>query len=435
MAEQNNPIAQRLAQLQQLYADFSEDDEARVLAWRIEHDEAAMIEEFFDAETEDDASSPDLFLIFEKPFLSKKDYGRALYEELCDDVSEYINSGTALTEIVWQPNPQLQKQSLGAPDFFKELQRFAQSLPEMEEDKLTAYLAPQEVRDFEEWAEWLQMALEAGLPPVLRIMVTDYAAQPWFAPLAAAFPGQVRVIEPRLDMTQAMKEVAASAGDNSPGTQFQQHFIDLSAAAGRGDLPAMESAYQKAASIAMQEGWKILQVAVCSVAGMAYMRTEDNPRALQEFRQAEQIAREALSQKEPEAGRHIANALFAQGAIHVKSEAHPEAAAVYREAAAVLEAAQEQFLRLEAWRMAGFCHERLNEPEAALESYRNAFEAGAQLDEESRTYSTLPYAAEALIRLLNARFAQSEAAAVEVQMQEAYGANWRSLVPSTVTPP
>ena len=423
-----NVIQQRLEMLQAHYHAFSLDENAQICLWQIEAAEIQMIESFFRNESTVFASSPDLFLKFERPFHQKSTYARSLFDELVEHVTDYRSEpADHKVKINWQPRLWSRTQQSQPDFFFVNLSEFAKGIEELE-DKVLAYLAPPEVLDFKKLEDWLIDILEIGLPSNLQIMLVDFVDNPQFSKLSKAFPKKVKTIVPQLQMQQAMKEIAMAAGGNSPGAHFQNHFIDLTHAAAKGNMEKVERASNKAMQIAIEQGWTHLQIAVLTTVGSAWMGKNEFKKALKEFESAENIARDALRREEDTASRLLSNCLFSKGTIFVHLKQHSKGAKVYEEIVPLLEKQEDTYMTMEAWRMAAYCFEKGLNYSKAIECNEKAMQLANQLEEEQRQNSTLPFIAAALIRLNKRRASFGKADDIEEEMRKIYGADWRSRI-------
>jgi hypothetical protein len=93
-------------------------------------------------------------------------------------------------------------------------------------------------------------------------MVADPAEAPLLQGIEARAPGRVVIIEPRLDMTAAMGELARAEGKDSPAKSCRIHLAALAAAAGVKNAEAAQGAADQALRIARERGWPDREVVV-----------------------------------------------------------------------------------------------------------------------------------------------------------------------------
>lgn len=421
----SNIIRQRIELLQADYQSFSTHPTAQICLWLLEASEYPLIESFFKYEVSIAASSPDLFLKFEAPFQKKQTYTRALFDELVQNVTSYrANDNPTQVAINWQPKVWA-KHKQEQPDFFlQNIAGFAKGVEDLESNILI-FLAPPSVYSFEDLEAWLIRAIELGIPKQVRLMLVDFEQNQQFKKLVKQFPKQVMSISPQLDMPQAMKEIAIAAGGNKPGAIFQNHFIDLTTAASKGNMPKVERAANKAMAIATEQGWTHLQIVVLTTVGSAWMGQNDMKKALTQFEEAEKFARLAHKNEEDNASRHLANTLFSIGTIYVHTGKHRKGASTYEQVVPIMEAEEDIYLTMEAWRMAAYCHEQGNNYAKAIECNQAALHKGETLKKEQQENSTLPFIGAALVRLYKRRAAFRQIEEVEAKMKRLFGETWK----------
>lgn len=419
------PITQRLERLQQLYKSFSNDKNSNLCLWLLDTDEILMFEKFFKTETTILASSNDLFLKFQASFKNKKNYGKELVKELSEKVKNYNLQYP--DKINWSPSKFTSK----GPDSYYPIAnwvKFSKSLKDLE-GKLTIYLSPDLNEDLGAFQDWLAEAVEEGIPDVIQLMVFDYKHSPYLSNLANQ--KRVRLIDADLDMPQAMKEIAISTGGSDPGTQYQCHFIDLSKAATRGNVKKAQRHANAAMEIAIKENWKQLQIAVRVTMGSAFLNNKMKEEALNEYEEAELIARKSFENKEENAQKLLTNTLFSVGAALVHKKAFAKASEKYNQIHPLLDEKEDTYLLMEAYRMSGYCYEQRKNYSDAVKCYQRAIDIGAQLEADLRRKSTLPYIGKQIIRLNLKRLAVHKSDPVERQLEKLVGKDWKTLNPAT----
>lgn len=428
MSDFSNALSQRLEVLQSHYYTFHNDDKAKVLLWLIEADEYAMIEKFFDIESSIDASSPDLFIKFGAPFMSRFEYSNSLAAELNALVENYREEmGEKSVPIRWQLDKGSEAEQKTSKIFTHNLSAFGKSLEDLETNVL-AFLAPTEIRNFPKMETWLLEAIQEGIPGNVRFMLVDFIENRVFNKLTDQ--PAVMAIQAKLEMAQAMKELASAAGSDNPGTHFQIIFIDLTKAASKKDMGKVEIYANQAMEIAVAQGWLHLQVAVYMTVGSAWMQQKNNEKALKSFDAAIRLGENAKNLKEPVAGKLLSNALFAKAAVYVSIGNYENAATIYESVVPVTVEDKDHYMTMEACRMAGFCNERIKSLDKSYVNYQNAIEAAEQIEKEMLQDSTLHYVGTALLKINDERYGdRTKAVWIEEKMSSLLGATWKTKNP------
>jgi tetratricopeptide (TPR) repeat protein len=427
MTPHNNAISQRLEVLQSHYYTFYNDESARILLWLIEADEYAMIEKFMDVESSIDGSSPDLFIKFGSPFTSAPTYGSSLTAELNALVEYYKEeTGDKGVAIDWRLNVDefSEEEQKTSKIFTRNLSAFGNSLEDLETNVL-AFLAPSEIKKFSKMENWLLQAIQEGIPDNVRFMLVDFIENPVFNKLPDT-PG-VMAVTANLDMTSAMKELASSAGSDNPGTHFQMIFIDLSKAASKKEMEKVEKYANQAMEIAVAQGWLHLQVAVHMTVGSAWMQQKNYEKTLKSFDAAIRLGENSQKLKEPIAGKLLSNALFAKAAVFVSMSNFEDAVSIYESIVPVTVEDKDHYMSMEAWRMAGFCNERIDALDKSYVNYQNALEAAEQLEKEMLQDSSLHYAGSALLKINDQLYGDLEKEEwIEEKMNTLLGEDWKT---------
>ncbi len=421
----DNAITQRLGILTALYQEFFDNDEAKICYWFLEADEYSMIEQFIDIETSINASFPDLIIQFLSVFEDKNTFGQQLVGELAELVNWYKEElGDDGEPINWTP---LSMEDNSGPDvFIQNLSAFGNGLEDLD-DPVVAFIAPTYMEDYKQMEQWLLKAIQSPVPSNVRFMVVDFIDNQIFPNLANDPTGKVMIIKPELDMKQAMKELALAGGSTHPGTQFQVIYTDLSHAATKGQMDKVERYAEKALEIVVAEGWYHLQVAVHTTVGTAWGNVKENEKALAAYEKAIKAAQLAIKHEDPVGAKLLANALFAKAAMLINMKAFEEANEVYESIVTITKEAEEHYLTMEAWRMAGFCLERSKQPEQAYTRYENAIETATLLEKEVLEDSTLPYTGEAMLKINDDCFNDRQKQTwIEERLSALLGDNWKS---------
>jgi len=426
-AETNNPVAQRLIRLRSLYEEFREKRGARILLWQLENDEIPMVDQFYHTETTNFGQTPDFFLKLETPFVSPASYAKNVLTELSQQVREH-NETTDPKPI--PINWSVSQPPAGTDPFLHNLAAFGQSIEGLE-GYVVAYLFPTEIQDFSRFEKWLEGLLQQPWPANVRLMVLDAADEPVLPRLPQTYPEQTVAIQPKLDMPQAMKEVAAAAGSgDNPGTKFQIAFIDLSQAIGAHNMEKAVQLGNRAESIAAENDWIHLQVAVHIALGSGWMSTKNYEKADEAFDTAHRLAESAVTRGEAAGYPLASTALFSKGGALLAQKKYEAALQVYRQTVPVTEAGKEPFKMMEAWRMVGHCNEQLKKWPDAYEAYRHALDVAGELAPEIRANSTLPYTGAALLRIHDYELGSKpkQRQEIEEKMVAWVGPDWQKSV-------
>lgn len=419
-----NAIERRLDQLGEEWNAFAESP-AVLLRWTYAADDAQMVDGFIEMQQDGAGEIPDFFIRLDLPFQDPERHGFVLREAI---EQRYAEARDGLAH-AGHPAEWAAPALVPGESDLSALIRCCASFQAYHARimlKLALVLAPEPAPDAAAWQRWLYSLVRAPVPPAVRFLVLERAEAPRLDPLCQAEPERILTQRLELDMAGARDELARDAAGDDPGSHFRVHLVALTGAAGRGDLAGAHQAARQALDIANRENWPAMQVAVHVALGSAYLGGGHTEHALAACRAAQQSALAAEQAGDPAGARLRVQAGLAEGAALVSAGRFAEAAPVYRQAAPLAASGGDPLMTLEAWRMAGYCHEAAGDPRSAWECGAAALEAGQGLEPSARQASTLPWAGQMMLRLADGWSFTAGADAVRRQMAGLLGPDWNT---------
>ncbi len=418
-----NAIERRIQKIDELWDTIAREDGVRLIRWMPAPSDLQLVEVHLRLQIEDTGSTPDLFLKLDTPFAGADTAAGALADAIvraCEEARDETESMGFSRAWEWTARD---RALAGGPRFLAACRSVIHAYGERFR-LLVLWLAPSEVPDPAAWAKFLARMAAADLPPRLRIVVLDNADAPLLAGLDDSLPG-VRVVEPALDMNAAMEELVRSEGNPGPGKDFRIAFVGIGTAASRGNMSAARRSARTARAVAQKEGWTDQEIA-------AYLAFASALVGAKRFRDAAKVCTEAFALAEsPRGSSHpMVPTLkpiirLTEGAALVAAEAHEEAAEAFRAAGELAEEIEDPLKALEAWRMAGYCHECEGRKSPAWRACSRALAAGEALPPGQRAATTLPFVGEAMLRLLAGHQNEArEKQTVHARMIALLGAAW-----------
>lgn len=401
MASRKNPIERRLDKLNDLWVEFAEQPDARVLCLLYAADEPRMVDAFVAMESDERAGTlPDLFVELKSPFDAASPYGYVLAGEF-EKLAEKLHAGLESPETpVWAPPPATRAEddvSLWVRTCESFRQHYAMT------GHFAAVLRSGSVSDAGAYQLWLQRFVAAA-PPNVRAIVLDDAKAPALAPLVQAEPIRVVAKPLALDMPGARLELSREAGGlDTPGGKFRHLFVKLGNALGEQKLPEALALGQAALTLAAAQGWWHLMVPVHCALAAGLAGAERLADAVNQYQAAEAAALRGQTEA-PEEARPVCKTLRLQarlgtGSALIAGSAWTRAAQHYRETAPLAAEAGDQRALLDCHRLASFCEEQAGNRETALKDGMAGLEVAKQMDAETRATSSFPYLGEGLLRV------------------------------------
>jgi hypothetical protein len=425
-----NAVERRLDVLHDQWTEFAQLPEARLLRWVVEPDEVRMVEAFLRKEEDERLGEcPDLFLRLEEPFDESARYGHALRAALVR-LEEESRAGLEQEGLPGWHCPEVKGGMADEEVFLSACESLWLHVEHLCEH-LVLVLMPTRGVDALAWREWLRRTVLKANAAHVRLVVLEDARTLALEPLAEWFPERVVTIPARLEMGRALEELSREAGHvDTPGGRFRELFVRMGNAATRGDVGKVEALGAQAVAVAAEHGLHALVVTACFVTGGALLGAQRPREALEHYQRAETAAGEAAAKGEPEGLLLCIKARMAQGAARVMAQEYAPAAALYEETVPLAREVNDARMELECWRMASWCCETQKESERALVLGQRAWEVGRTLDAQTRATSTLPYVAEALVRLCQERRGAGAARAMEREVESVLGPDWRPETPA-----
>lgn len=426
-----NPITQRIDAMVHLWERFREQPGARVCRWVITPDEKQMVDAFLESSYLEQNPLPDFFLPFYTPFTGPSTYAEGLLEELRQNLE---NDRSVLEEagiqISWQPGQrEEEEEEVDGVYFFRNLLQVAQQYPLPEDGYLVAVLLPPVAE--KQYGKWLLKAVRAGIPTRLRLLVLDQVGAETLSVFAAKCPQQVLSTTLDLDMPNAMRQLVSAGNPADPGVKFRKAFLDLAQAASAKDLGAVQRLEVLPLSIAREQGWAPMEIAVQGLVASAYIGLNKLPEAVGRYNLALQLAQKAYASGEKSCLILAVQALSSKGSVYLSQKAYEDAADAFASAAALAREAGDFFQVMEAKRMHGFCLEKSGDWVSAFEVEQEGLEAAANLEESIRNNSTLPYLGQSLLELAYRLGYKDQYAGIEEKMADLAGPDWQSKLPKS----
>jgi tetratricopeptide (TPR) repeat protein len=429
-----NPIERRLEDLESQWNEFAEDSEARVFVWVIEPDERRMIDVFLSVQEEEGSSVPDLFVRFDTPFETAADYGGALVDSLLEqyeESSEVMEEGGV--DSSWQP-PETKKSEPGIKWLVRCCDSFCAHYDEILE-RMVLVLNPLAVTSFDHMRRWIEALLTLELPDKLRIMLVDDTQAPQWAGLVEDQPDLVKSEAAEMNMAGAMQELAQETPGREPGNLFRRHLVAMNNSAAEGDMKGAEKSGRRAMRIARENKWLQMQIVVHMALGSAYLAAQRFDEAINSYRRAGRTSEKAIREEDPAGEKLLLQARLSAGAAFVGDSRFDEAARVYEHSAPLAEKLEDKTMTLECWRMASFCYEQSKNMEQAWECGEKALDASEAMEPDERKTSTLPYAAQGMLRIAEEEGPHERSDQVHQRMHELVGPDWEQLLEQGDTAP
>lgn len=405
---EKNPIERELAKLEEQWQEFQETDKA-ILHWMIKTGDQQLSHVFVTLKEQFSEQEPDLFVQLKTPFTNAQTFGWDLANELNQRVAEGIAEADADPEALpadehsaWQA-PDLTQYKSGFHALFAScdalLSKFGDVL-----DHLVLVIAPTRVADAVDYQTWWSTACTVKAQyqvwhEKIQWVVFDMAEQPLLSSTFAEHTPWVASLVAPVDVQAALKKVAQEANDGSDGAQLRLHLLDMNEAIATGNHKQLEQSSALGLIIAEHNQWLDLWTTLLMTRAAGWLNAQKHELAFQDYRQAQVVALQGLEKGTPGCDKLLLQAMLCEGTTLFVADYLEKAALAYEKTALKAQELDDQWLALEAWRMASFSLERLDNKREAWDFANQAFDVGRDMSQEEREQSTLGFVGQALLRL------------------------------------
>ncbi len=403
-----NPVERRLVDICKDWLIFRDEPGPGVLVWEAPGNAQRLVRAFFESQKYETAySSGDLFIVFEAPFANAIQYSRELKRELAGQYEASRDDLRAQGEAAdWAFEAEALPDS--PEGVVAALRSFGSKYAERI-GTLAVVLLPLAVGNGEAFAQWLKRAVDTELPRRLRFVMLDAPESRELAALDALGEARIARRPLQLDGFDLAQETFAQEPTQGPAGVFRNQLTALVALVEKGSAEQVKAKALDALAFVQQHKWKDQEVVVRLLVAGALLKESRHAEAVAVYQASRQVAGQALAAAHPAGRKLVLQTWFGQAAAHLAAGQTPEAAACYRDAAAVAQADHNLILTIEAQRMEAFCRARDGDRIGALACGQQALASGARLKPEVRSMTTLPIAAMDLLRVCDpARTAQIE---------------------------
>jgi tetratricopeptide (TPR) repeat protein len=430
IANHNSPnaITQRLDKLSALWQQFLVLPQAKVCRWFVEEDEMNMIDTFIGIESDE---SPHFIFELNSPITKAELYSRKLSEEL-SELIEGIRPDLQAEgfPINWYAQYEHDRRNT-ALGFIQNINTLPYGFnipknPAETEGVFVFYLKPPILN--KEFEIWLDDVLHVPIDGHIRFIIVERKDAAVLDKFSNKYTGIVHTIQPQLDMPAALRQLAAAGNPADPGVKYRKAFVELSQAAARLDIDAVNKLSVTPLSIATENNWMPMQVAVYALKGNTLLNVKRYNEALQVYEQAYHLAAASYAQGDEVGGILTVQLLFGKATVYISMKNFKEAAEIYHQAAQRCEVLKDYFQVMEARRMQGFSYQQMSKPYEAWDAYHLALNCAEQLDTMTLENSTFPYIGQALMDLAEKLGKKQDYFRIEETMKSYIGEKWKDKI-------
>jgi hypothetical protein len=229
--KESNPIQQRMDLFVERWESAVAQKDINIIHIHAEDNEKDMVDTFYTYLLGVDTTNHDIPVIFDSIYYSDEQYTSDLLKELEELLNLWNNSNkdqltTKTDSIDWRPDYTLEKMDNPASLFIENMNRLATYLS-LEKGSYLAAVLRVSFTQVQTFTNWLNFALKAGMNAKFKIVIDDSVSNPFYTKIADKYPDKIITLNPRLDMDNAMQQVAAMGNPNDPAVQYRQAYVKL----------------------------------------------------------------------------------------------------------------------------------------------------------------------------------------------------------------
>lgn len=400
-----NPVERRLVDLCHHWEAFRQDPSKRLLIWQAPDNAIRMLQCFFEAQKhETEYSAGGLFIVLDTPFEHSIQYSRELKTVLAGryDASRDLLSRQGV-DPSWQYDPhQVQDSAVGV---LQSLRSFADH-HQQDIGHLVAVLMPSRMGNLDGFIGWVQRIVSANIPEHLRFVLIDSTECPRLTPLTTAKPPQIAVETLYIDALTTAQETFAQEGAVGPAAVFRNYLMGMVTLIEKGSADQVKAKSNDALLFARKQGWADQEVAVAMLLAASFLKEKRFEDAVQEYRGARDAAHKTVEANHPAGKNLVMQTWFGEAGVQVAAGKFQAATDCYDQAATVAQEVPNLILAIEAYRMGIFCQGRLGQQRPALERADALLTLADQLEPDTRTMTTLPFAGMDILRAVEPKRAK-----------------------------
>jgi tetratricopeptide (TPR) repeat protein len=435
--KESNPIQQRMDLLVEKWEVVVAQPGVNMVRIHAEDNEKDMVAAFYTYLLGVDTPNRDIPVIFESIYHEDEQYSRSLLKELGDMLDIWNNANAdALAvkpqKVNWAVDYKLIKKDNAAALFIENLNRFAAYLALPKGVNLVAALRVSFVNT-QAFTHWLGQALEAGMAPQVKIVFDDTVGRPFYNRFADKHAGQVITLHPKLDMDNAMQQVAAMGNPNDITVQYRQAFVRLTQAI---EKRKEKEAEQHAAAcidiatsnIPKNNYWVGQILAVYAALANDQVGYRNFKKAIVYATQGVEAAKKTseLRMDEFVCCKFMGQALMLRASLYTADKQWEKSITDFTLAMEYYIQTNDVILAMEAGRMTGYCNRKFGNIDAACAAWVQALQLSRRIPVHMVKYTTFAGVLEELIGVNHEKFMSREA--VEEIAMHVYGNEWMKEV-------
>lgn len=437
----NNPIQDRMNQLLLKWTLAINTPDTKIVRLLYRDDEQDMIDTYFEYMLALDTDQEDFVMVLESPFSNLQDYGRALLEEIEEEIKQWndaeIPESIPFETITWKADYSLGSETDPTKLLVQNLNTLAEYLVPKKEIKVSLILKSF-YADRKTAYQWFALLLEHEWEPNLIFGLADSENTAVLDKLAKDYPKEVYTIVPDLNMEAAIEQLAAMGDPTAPETPYRQNLVKLMNAVEKRDAKKVERAAKACLDIATKNlekdpNWLAQIVTVYTILytdQVGYKQYTDAiyfaGKAVESALLTEELLDPALSH------RLIGQTHVGRGTLYNLKKKRENALEDYKVAADYYNLCKDYLMQSESLRLCGTVCNKMSQNKEAVQYYLQAYYLKDKLTPDIIRGSTFPLIIRKLLESTERRKHLSDNQMNE-DCRPIFGDNWKDIIEGSGT--
>lgn len=441
---QSNPVQNRVDALVEKWNETRANEEVKLVRILHKKEESDMIDTFFTYLMSEEAPSPDVPVLFDRPIqIDLRQYAKESLQLLHGYIEIWNRAthadGSQNDSIDWKPDYSKGKDNRNpAALFIENLNELVAHL-EMDEEMYMVAIFNGNSDPVKYFLEWWEAVFTLEVHPQIKFAVADRTDRRLFDALISKFPQESAVIIPDLRVDTMMGQIAAMGDPADPVIQYRKSFVALSQGLQKRDSKAVAHHAGECLRIAEAQILKdplwygqilVVNTVLCNdqIGYKNWKKAIDFATVgVEEMQKAEsQIQEPYIIQKMQGQAR------MTRGAVFTADEQWQHAQDDFEAAANLYILTQDPILAIEAFRMQGFVLMKIWKRAEAAAALVKGFKFALDSPKEVLVYSTFPGLVEQMLDTPYRKWIPEKE--VNQFLISIYGNDWKAIISNWKTP-
>lgn len=381
---ETNPVMEHIEEIADIWRSGTGSmTGGHLVVFRSREDASDLVRAFLAIQEEqpDILGISDLFATFTSPFLIRYDYCISLYNELVSraNVSD-------ISDNPWWPPSKTVADNETLFTVFASFIRHHKSVFK----RFVMVLAPVSISDERAWLRWLDRAIPLLPEGMLLVLCDTEEAQVW-QKLIDNNGSRCQLLYSPADMLNLMQDTLhqhAVAG-NPDSQRFRSLLLDLFVLFERGSVQQLINRAAPAFSLAAHNQWHPQSTVLHSMIAGGHLKNGDQDGAITAYRKA--LGTASLIEDKALRLNQLIQTHFSLAGAYYAGKEYDSAASEYDTGVTYAQEANNTWMSIEGWRMAGHCQLKRNQLEIASQYFSQAIHLARVLSPEERQLTSLPF--------------------------------------------